>query len=173
MSKSKQVHNPYLDIIKKNKGKIACYDIETSNLVIKTWSIWETNSIGAGKGVIEDYQILCFAFKYLGDKKTYVVAQPNFSDYVPGVNDDKHVVETLHALMDNCEAMLGHNSRSFDNKKSQARMIYHKLSPPSPYQTIDTKTVAKRHFAFTSNKLSDLADYFGVEAKGDPGGMET
>lgn len=149
------------------------YDIETSYIIAKTWGIYEQNVIGAGKGIIADTQILCFAYKWSDEKKTHVVAQPDFKGYKPGVNNDKKVVKRLWELLNEAEVVIGHNSDSFDNKIAQARMIYHKLPPPSPYQKVDTKKVAKRHFRFTSNKLADIADYFGVEAKGDPGGMAT
>ena len=39
------------------------------------------------------------------------------------------------------------------------------MEPPSPYRTIDTKKLAKRHFKFDSNKLDDLAKYLGVGSK--------
>ena len=149
------------------------YDLETSYIISKNWGIWESNAIGAGKGVLEDFQILCFAYKWSGDKKTYVVGQDDFPDYVPGVNNDYNVVEYLWNLFNIAEITCAHNGNSFDYKKSTARFIYHGFEPPSPTVQIDTKLVARRHFGFTSNKLDDLAAHFGIEGKLDAGGIET
>lgn len=146
------------------------YDIETSYLITKTWGIYESNAIGQGDGVVEDFQILCFAYKWLGERQTVCIGQPDFKSYRKGVNDDKNVVEALWALFNEADIVLGHNSDQFDNKKSQARMIYHGLPPVSPYQKIDTKKLAKRQFGFTSNKLNDLATFFKIGRKEDTGG---
>lgn len=157
----------------KQRSKTLIYDIETSYLLTKTWGIYQADVIGQGQGVIEESQILCFAYKWLDDKKTHVVAQPDFRGYKKGVNDDRHVVKRLWELFNEAEVVIGHNSDSFDNKIAQARMVYHKLPPPFAYQKVDTKKIAKRYFRFTSNKLADLASFLGVEAKGDPGGIST
>jgi hypothetical protein len=156
-----------------SSAKVLLYDLETSYLITKNWGIWEQNVIGAGKGVLEDFQILCFAYKWLGDKHTHVVAQPDFKGYKPGVNDDKNVVKALWELFDEADITIAHNGNQFDYRKSTARFIYHKLPPPSPTQQIDTKLVARRHFGFTSNKLDDLAHHFGIPGKLDAGGIET
>src|SRR4051812_28870141 len=131
-------------------SKVLVFDVETSYLLTKTWQIYEANAIGAGEGVVEDFQILCFAYKWLGERQTHVISQPDFKGYKKGVNDDKHVVKALWGLFNEAEAVCGHNSDQFDNRKARARMIYHKLPPHSPFQTIDTKKIAKRYFGFTS-----------------------
>ena len=152
---------------------ILLYDLETSYLITKTWGIWEQNTIGAGKGVLEDFQILCFAYKWLGERETHVVAQCDFEDYVPGVNNDNNVVQRLWELFNEAEITIAHNGNQFDYRKSTARFIYHKLRPPSPTQQLDTKLIARRHFGFTSNKLDDLAAHFRIPGKLDTGGIET
>src|SRR3990167_10250114 len=46
-------------------------------------------------------------------------------------------------------------------------MIFHGFPPPSPNETVDTLKVARRNFAFTSNKLEDFAIALGVGTKTD------
>lgn len=58
--------------------------------------------------------------------------------------------------MDSAEVIIAHNGDSFDIKKINCRFIIHKINPPSPYKTIDTKKVAKRVAAFDSNSLNNL-----------------
>lgn len=149
--------------------KTLLYDIETSPLVTYAWGIWEQNAIE----VIDDWQMLCFAYKWLDQKKIHIVSQDDFKGYKPGVNDDKEVVKVLRDLFDEADVIIAHNGNSFDQKKSQARMMYHDLAPPSPYKQIDTKQVAKRYGAFTSNKLDYLNRTFGFEGKIDTGGFAT
>lgn len=151
------------------KPKILLYDIETSPLLTYTWGIYEQNAIK----VLEDFKILCFAYKWLGESKVHVVAQNDFKGYKPGVNEDSAVVRALHGLFEEADVVIAHNGDSFDQKKAQARMIVHGLTPPAPYKQIDTKKVAKRYARFDSNKLDDLARQLGLERKGETGGFET
>lgn len=154
-------------------AKILIYDIETNYLITKTWGIYESNAIGQGKGVIEDTQILCFAYRWYGEDETHAVAQRDFEDYVPGVNNDYSVVATLWHLFNEADIVIAHNGNRFDQKKARARMIYHNFAPHSPFKQIDTKLVARKHFGFTSNKLDDLAKHFKIPGKLETGGIET
>lgn len=150
-------------------AKTLIYDIETSPIVSYNWGIWEQNAIE----VIDEWQILSVAWKWLGEKKVHVVGQDDLKGYKPGVNNDKEVVKLIHQLFDEADIVIAHNGNSFDQKKSHARMLVHGLIPPSPYKQIDTKKEAKKIGAFTSNRLGDLAKQLDVSLKGSPGGFAT
>lgn len=152
-----------------DNARILIYDIETSPLITYTWGIWEENAIE----VIEDWQILCFAYKWLGEKRTYVVAQPDFRGYKPGINNDRGVVGELHRLFSEADVLIAHNGDSFDQKKSNARFMQRGLPPPNPYRTIDTRKVARKYANFTSNKLGELGKYLNVGTKAETGGFAT
>lgn len=141
--------------------RILCYDIETAPIIGTIWTKWEANMIWS----VQDWYMLCFAYKWADEKKTHVVAQDDFKGYKPGSPDDSKVVQKLHELFNEADVVVAHNGDSFDQKKSQARFILNDLEPPTPYQQIDTKKVAKRYFNFTSNKLDDLGEYFKVGKK--------
>lgn len=151
------------------KSRILIYDIETSPLITYTWQTYQTDVIE----VIQDWQILCFAYKWLGEKKIHIVSQDDYKSYKPGVVDDINVVKDLHKLFNEAQGVVAHNGDRFDQRKSMARFIQHNLDPPSHYKQVDTKKIASRYFGFTSNRLSDLAKYLGVDEKGSPGGFET
>lgn len=151
-----------------HQAKILLYDIETSPLITYAWQIYEADAIK----VIKDSQMLCFAYKWLGDKSVKVVGQDDFADYVPGVNDDKNVVEALWSLFDQADVVIAHNGNQFDQKVSQARMMINGLPPPSPYKQLDTKLIAKRYARFPSNKLDDLGKGFNIGQKLDTGGFK-
>ena len=152
-----------------NKARILCWDCETSPLITYTWKIWEANAIE----VIEDWQMLCFSWRWLGEKTIHVLGQDDFKGYKPGVNNDKKLIEALRQLFDEADVIVAHNGNSFDQKKAQARMMIHGLPPPSPYKQIDTKLVAKRYGAFTSNKLDDLGKDLSIGQKLETGGFAT
>jgi uncharacterized protein YprB with RNaseH-like and TPR domain/DNA-directed RNA polymerase subunit RPC12/RpoP len=67
----------------------------------------------------------------------------------------------LWKLLDEADVVIAHNGDRFDIKKTNARFIYYKLPPPSPYKTIDTLKEAKRYFNFISYKLDNIGDHLG------------
>ena len=69
--------------------------------------------------------------------------------------------------MNECDVLIAHNGAQFDIPKLNSRFIVNGLNPPTSYQVIDTKKVAKSVFGFSSNKLDALAGYFGIETKMD------
>lgn len=137
------------------------YDIETAPIVGTVWGKYEQNLIWT----ISDWYMLMFAYKWEHEKKTHVVALPDFNLYKKEPTNDYEVVKKLHELFNEADIVVAHNGDQFDQKKSNARFIYHNLPPVSPYQQIDTKKAAKRYFNFTSNKLDDLGTYFNLGNK--------
>lgn len=150
-------------------ARVLLYDLETSYIVGATWGLWQTNVIT----VIQDWQILCFAYKWLDEKKVHVVGQDDYKSYKPGKLDDRNVVIALHKLFSEADVVIAHNGNSFDQKKAQARMMVHHLPPPLPYAQIDTKLAVKQVSAHSSNKLSELAKSLELPYKLDAGGIGT
>lgn len=150
-------------------ARVLIYDLETSPIVSFNWGTYQQDAIE----VKQDWQILCFAYKWEGERKTHVVAQCDFKGYKPGVNDDTNVVRALWELFNESDARVAHNAKKFDEKKSFARFIQRGLEPPAPAVVIDTYLDARRQFGFTSNRLNDLGKYFGVGEKEETGGFET
>jgi hypothetical protein len=52
-------------------------------------------------------------------------------------------------------------------------MLIHGMEPPSSYKEVDTLKLARRHFAFTSNRLDDLCKSLGIGSKVQTGGFGT
>jgi hypothetical protein len=154
-------------------SKILLYDLETSYIITreKKWGLYDENPLN--REIIEDMQILCFAYKWLGEDKVKVISQDDFPSYVPGVNNDFMVVAALYQLFSEADIVIAHNGDQFDQRKTNARLAIRGFDPPSNYFQVDTKKVAKRYFGFTSNKLSDLAIALGLDHKADAGGLST
>lgn len=138
------------------KARILLYDLETSPFQGYTWGKYEQNVLAFTK----ERELLSFAFKWLGDRKVQVITRADFKD-----TTDLSLVSALWKLLDKADVVIAHNGDQFDNKISRARFIAHGLTPPSPFLSVDTRKLARQHFQFASNKLDDLAKFFGVGQK--------
>lgn len=145
------------------------YDIEVAPNTSYTWGKWEQNVIRFE----EESYMLCFAYKWLGEKTTHVVALPDFELYDTSPHDDYALVWALHELFDEADVVVAHNGNAYDQKRSQGRMLAHGFAPPTPYQQIDTLREVKRYFSFNSNKLGDVGKMLGVGQKEETGGFDT
>lgn len=142
--------------------KTLIFDIETSPIEGYVWGTYQTDVVKVKK----DWQLLSVAWKWRGDRGTKLVT-------AEGESDDHVVTETVRDLMDEADIVVAHNANGFDNKRVKTRMAYYAFAPPSPFKTVDTLAVAKRTFAFTSNRLDDLCRFLGIGGKIQTGGFAT
>ena len=105
---------------------------------------------------------MCFSAK---NGKHITKGLPDYQGYKKGSEDDSKLVKELWHLLDRAEIVVAQNGDAFDLKKINARFAYHNLPPPSPYRTVDTLKVARRYFAFSSNKLDHLGASLGLGRK--------
>jgi hypothetical protein len=146
------------------------YDIENSPSLGWVWQKFDTNVVE----LHQDWFLLCFAYKWLGESKTHYVSLPQFADaYKKDPKNDYHVVAALHALFDEADIVIAHNGNRFDQTKARARMLLHGFAPHTPFREIDTLKIARRHFNFTSNSLDDLCRQLGIGRKEYDGGIHT
>lgn len=143
------------------------FDIETAPNIGYTWGKYETNVIE----FIQERYMLCFAAKWLGEKKIHVHALPDFKDYKKNPTSDKELVQKLWEMINEADVVVAHNGDHFDIKVMNARFLANGLTPPSPYKTVDTYKVAKRKFSFNSNRLNDIGVALGVGSKVPTGGF--
>jgi len=152
----------------KNKNKILFVDLETSPTLGYSWTLCEANILK----VVEPWRILCFSYKWLGDKKTHIVSLPQFKEYKKNPKNDRELVKRLWELFDEADIIIAHNGDRFDIRKSYAKFIEHGLKPPTPFKTVDTLKVARRYFKFDSNKLDSLGDFLNLGRKVHTGGFD-
>ena len=133
--------------------RILFFDIETAPITAHTWGTWD-QTVGLNQ-IIEDWFVLSYAAKFQYDERIFYLDQ-RFSN---PIQDDFQLLCGIHHLLSEADVVIGHNSARFDHKKLNARFIKHDLQPLNHYQIIDTLKIAKKHFAFTSNKLSYLANF--------------
>ena len=148
-------------------ARVLLYDIETAPNLVYTWGVYEQNALE----VVKPWYMLCFAYKWLDESTTHIVALPDFkSAYKKDSTNDYHLTEHLHRLFDEADIIIAHNGNQFDQKKVHAKFIEHGFDPPSYYRQIDTLKVARQNFKFDSNRLNDLGQRLGLGIKVETGG---
>ena len=147
--------------------KVLHVDVETAPIQAYVWGLWK-NNVGMNQ-IISDWFMLTWSAKWHGDD---VVYGDKLSSSEAIEQDDKRIMYSLWKMLDEADIIVGHNLDKFDRKKINTRFLVHEMSPPSPYRTIDTLKVAKRHFGFSSNRLDYLGKMLGVGRKIDTGGFE-
>lgn len=147
-------------------AKILSFDIETAPLEGMMWGVWKQNI--AMNQLKQDWSILTWAAKWLGEDQ---VMYDSVHYYTDDPRDDHMVLQGLWDLLDEADIVVAHNGNRFDIPRVNTRFLLQDMPPPSPYKKIDTCEVAKRNFAFTSNRLDNLGKFLGVGRKVDTGGF--
>lgn len=150
--------------------KILLFDIETAPNRGFIWSIWK--EVMSYNFIESDWFIMCWAAKWLDEKKIHSCAITDFKRYKKDPECDKEVLAKLWKLLDEADCVVAHNAIKFDRRKVNTRFILHGMTPPSPYTVIDTLVVARKEFNFTSNKLNDIAKFLGLGEKHDTDGFK-
>jgi len=142
--------------------KVLVFDIETSPLKAYIWqhSVWGGN-VSDGQ-VISQWFMLTWAAKWLYDDEAMsdgLTAKEALAE------DDSRIVASLWKLLDEADIVIAHNGVKFDVPNLLTRFVVNDMTPPSPFQNIDTLKVARRQFGFTHNSLNALAKIFGFDVK--------
>lgn len=139
---------------KQTKPRILVVDIETAPIIGHVWGLWE-NNVGLNQ-IQSDWHLLAWAAKWLGDKPNQIMYQDQRK--AKNIEDDKEMLKGIWNLLDEADIIITQNGKAFDEKKLNARFILNGFKPPSSYKHIDTKLIASKKFAFTSNKLEYMTD---------------
>ena len=150
-------------------AKTLFFDIETAPNLSYVWGQWQQDVIEH----VREWYIICFSYKWEGEKQSHVVALKDFELYDNDPENDLQVVKKLWELLDKADIVIGHNSDAFDIKKANARFVYHNLGPTSHYHSVDTLKLARKHFKFNSNRLGHVGEHLGLGGKETTGGFQT
>jgi RNase P subunit RPR2 len=133
--------------------KMLLIDIETSPMEVYVWGLIGNKYIQPNN-IIKDWNMISWAAKWIFDSNMMSAIQ---TPKEAKARDDERITKSIWKLFDEADIIIAQNGRKFDFKKLNTRFYTHGLMSPSPYQTIDTLIEARKHFAFSSNKL----DYLG------------
>jgi hypothetical protein len=135
--------------------KLLLLDIETAPNLVHVWGLWQQN-VGTNQIIASGY-VLCWAAKWYGDDEVLF-------DSVH-VSKPKKMLKRIHELIDQADAVVHYNGKSFDMPTLNKEFITHEMLPPSPYKQVDLCKVAKAEFRFPSNKLEYIAKTLGLGEK--------
>lgn len=145
--------------IMKSQAKILILDVELSPTIMYGWSLFNQNH-GLNM-IIEDFYIISFSAKWYGESEVFYYDKRDSWD-----NEyDDFLCEKLWQLMNEADIVVGQNSKKFDVKKINTRLLVNGFKPPSNYRQADTLEIAKRKFGFISNKLEYMTDKFCIKYK--------
>lgn len=142
--------------------KILFFDIETSPMQVFAWALFDQN-IPLNQ-IKKDWFVLSWSAKWAHqDKVIYQDLRQGKKSF--SAKNEKKLLQGIWKLLDEADIVVSQNGIKFDSKKLNTRFIFHKMKPPSSYKHFDTLKTAKKHFAFTSNKLEYLAEFLNVPFK--------
>lgn len=133
------------------------FDIETSPCLGWFWRPSHQTSIGYHQ-ILEQAKIICICYKWEGSERIYSLKWDT-------KQNDKAMVKKFIQIMGKADEIVGHNSDKFDTKWIRTRAIYHRLSMPPEYKSIDTLKESRRGFNFPSNRLDAICKYLGIGEK--------
>jgi hypothetical protein len=148
--------------------KIILYDIETLPMTCAVFTLYP-ESINHDN-ILSDWSLISVCWKELGKKTIYSTSLlDDPKRFKKDVNDDSQIVKKMREVFEDADLIIGHNSKKFDTKKLNSRLIYHGLDPlPSGIQQVDTLQEVRKVASFSSNRL----DYLGKHLL-NSGKMET
>ena len=149
-------------------AKILLFDFETAADIVLTFGRFKQNISQAGV-IKKGHYILCASWCFSDgvDNVESIALTPE--EIVKG--DDSRIVAKFWDLYEQSNAVVAHNSLGFDHKILQARVAYHGYPALPSVKVLDTLVQCKKAFRLPSNKLGDVAEYFGLETKLDTGGI--
>lgn len=154
--------------VKQPDYKIVTLDIENAPNLGFAWGKYEQDIIA----FLSEWHLLSFAYKWQHENTVHAYSLPDFALYKKEPHNDRELAKKLWDIFDEADLIIGHNILEFDCRKASSRFLFHGFQPPSPYKTVDTLKIARRHFMLNSNKLGDLATYLGIGEKMDTGGFK-
>lgn len=144
-----------------HEPRILLADIETLPNVVTSWGLNVPSKYLSHENILSERSIVCASWKWLGKAKVY---SADVLDS-PGKHRDGGILRKLSGAWSQADAIVAHNGDRFDVPWIKTRMIYAGMEPPPPVPTIDTRSLARRHFYFNSNRLDYLGKYLGVGQK--------
>lgn len=145
----------------KQTAKILLHDIEAGPNLGYVYGKYDQNVVQFHS----EWELMAYGFKWLGQRAVESYAQDQYSE--------EDLLSIAHEAMSEADVVVAHNGDNFDQKKLNAKFLEYGFEPPVPYRSVDTLKIARRYFAFNSNRLGDLAEKLGVQRKQQLGGFAT
>lgn len=105
--------------------------------------------------------IMCISYKFKGDKKVTTITRDNPTEWTKKAQDDESICKKFAKVIEEADMIAGWNSRSFDWRFLQTRMLKHHLGylPPVPHW--DGLNEARRSLKMRRS-LENIGKFFGL-----------
>ena len=152
------------------KPRILIWDIESSKQKLEMLGWFRTGKpIFPDAKNVTDVKIHCIGYKWLGEKKTYVISVHDFkANFKKNPLDDSMVIKEFNKILKTADASIGHNLKSFDMKHVNTRILLNGLEPLIFPHPIDTLLLARSNFNLKSNRLDMIAQSLGLSVRKSP-----
>lgn len=140
------------------------FDIEVSPNIGFFWQPGYNITIDYGN-IIKERAVICACYKWEDKDKVYSLSWDENQD-------DKKLLTALVEVMNQADEIVAHNGDKFDQAWVRTRCIYHGISIPPNYVSIDTLKAARSKFKFNSNRLDYIGKFLGVGSKSETGGFD-
>lgn len=128
------------------RPKILLFDIETRPMRLWAWGLFKTT---INPDWVDDWGgILCWAGRWWGETET-------IGDSVHLSSEDD-MVASLWKALDECHMAVAHNGDRFDIMWANWEAFFRGHPRPSPYKSVDTLKVCKKHFRQVQSKRMDV-----------------
>ena len=151
--KRRGITKEYEETLHPKIPKYLLIDVETLPAAALVFTLFSKAPIQHDH-LLNDVTICCWSAKWL--YSTEMMSDCMTSEEAVK-KDDKRIMESLWGILNDAECIIGHNCDRFDMKMINARFVYNKIKPPTPYQTIDTLKHTQKALGTMSHRL----DYFG------------
>lgn len=144
----------------RTRAKVLLLDTETAPLIVASWGIRKQH-LNIDQ-ILKDSHLICWAAKWLFESEV-------FGDCITSeeaiARDDSRICKSLWDMMDEADIIIAHNGRGFDIPVINGRFFVNKMSPPSPYEIIDTLQSSRQSFRLSSHKLDFINRISGLTVK--------
>lgn len=108
--------------------------------------------------------IMAISYKWAGEKKVYTITREKRNEWVKDFVNDKEICRKFAKVVEQADMVIGWNSRSFDWRFIQTRMIFHRLGwlPPVPHE--DGLQTARRTLKMRRS-LENIGKFFGLKTQ--------
>lgn len=136
--------------------KTLFFDIETSPCIGYFWRPGHKVRLSYDN-VIEDAKIICISWKWAdSEPQTFHWGKKKC---------DKSVVKRFAKVMAEADLIVAHNGDRFDLPWFRARCLKHGIKNLPRYRTLDTLKSTRANIKLPSNRLNDIAQYYGIGEK--------
>lgn len=140
-----------------NKPKILVMDLESLPNICYAYDLY---SYKQPQMIIQEKAIITFAYKWYGEKATYVLKGSHENPY-----DDKELVQAINKVLEEADYVVAHFGDRFDVPYIRARSLINGINPTPLITSIDTYKLVKKHFNLNAKRLDYLGKVLGLGRK--------